>query len=233
MQPQPLTRDQSRRVDRLAMERYGMHGLVLMENAGRGVADTLCRLGIAGPVVIACGRGNNAGDGFVIARHLDLRGHAVCVLLWADPDELSGDAAANYRILEKTDAPIEVFANPHDPGRLARLLEGTAAGPPPAAWIVDALLGTGARGEPRPPLDTVIDQLNASPAARLAVDVPSGLDCDTGEPAGHTIRAAHTCTFVAPKIGLLAPAAVEFVGQLHVLDIGVPRQVLADLFAAE
>ena len=184
-------------------------------------------------VVIACGRGNNAGDGFVIARHLDLRGHAVCVLLWADPDELSGDAAANYRILEKTDAPIEVFANPHDPGRLARLLEGTAAGPPPAAWIVDALLGTGARGEPRPPLDTVIDQLNASPAARLAVDVPSGLDCDTGEPAGHTIRAAHTCTFVAPKIGLLAPAAVEFVGQLHVLDIGVPRQVLADLFAAE
>ena len=111
MDPFVFTREQSRRVDQLAVEEFGFCGLVLMENAGRGVADVLCRLGIAGPVAICCGKGNNAGDGFVIARHLDLRGHAVRVLLWAEPEELTGDAAANYRILAKTDVPIEVFGS--------------------------------------------------------------------------------------------------------------------------
>jgi NAD(P)H-hydrate epimerase len=224
MDPFVFTREQSRRVDQLAVEEFGFCGLVPMENAGRGVADVLCRLGIAGPVVICCGKGNNAGDGFVIARHLDLRGHAVRVLLWAGPDELIGDAAANYRILAKTDVPIEPFNGPHDAARLAKHLEG-------AAWIVDSLLGTGARGEPRPPLDAVIDQLNAAAALKLAVDLPSGLDCDTGRPARHTIRAAETCTFVAAKTGLLAPEAAPYVGRLHVLDIGVPRKLIERIAA--
>jgi len=216
MQPLVLTREQSRQVDRLAIEQYGISGLVLMENAGRGVADVLCRLGIAGPVVICCGKGNNAGDGFVIARHLDLRGHAVRVLLWAQPEELTGDAAANFHILAKTDVPIEVLGSSRDAGRLANQLDG-------AAWIVDGLLGTGARGEPRPPLDAVIDQLNAVGVAKLAIDVPSGLDCDTGRPASHTIRAAETCTFVAAKPGFFVHGAEQYVGRLHVLDIGAPR----------
>ncbi len=193
-----FTREQSRRVDRIAVEEFGFSGLVLMENAGRGVADVLCRLGIAGPVAICCGRGNNAGDGFVIARHLDLRGYPVRVLLWANPEELTGDAAVNYHILTKTDVPIEVFRGEHDEPRLARLLAG-------AAWIVDGLLGTGARGEPRPPLDGVIDQLNAAAAAKLAIDLPSGLDCDSGQPARHTIRAVETCTFVTAKVGFSRP----------------------------
>jgi NAD(P)H-hydrate epimerase len=250
-----FSREQSRRVDQLAQQEFGFSGLVLMENAGRGVADALCRLGIGGTVVICCGKGNNAGDGFVIARHLDLRGHKVRVLLWAKPEELTGDAATNYRILRKTDVPIEVFgaggANrekgtgpiyqngpegasheldlPPVPfpfqQRLANLLEG-------AAWIVDSLLGTGAHGEPRPPLDAVIDQLNAAAAPKLAVDLPSGLDCDTGQPARHTIRATETCTFVAAKVGFLAPAAASFVGRLHVLDIGIPPKLI-DRIAAE
>lgn len=213
---QTLTREQSRLVDRLAIEEYGMTGLVLMENAGRGVADVLCELGIAGPVVICCGKGNNAGDGFVIARHLDLRGHRVRVLLWAEISELSGDAAANFRILQKTDVPIEIFGNRHDATRLELFLKD-------AAWIADGLLGTGARGEPRPPLDAVIDQLNAATAPKLAIDLPSGLDCDTGEAASHTIRAVETCTFVTAKPGFLVPAALPYVGRLHVLDIGQPR----------
>jgi NAD(P)H-hydrate epimerase len=217
--PPVLTREQSRLVDRLAAEEYGFSGLVLMENAGRGVADVLCRLGIAGPVVVCCGKGNNAGDGFVLARHLDLRGHRVRVLLWAGPEELTGDAAANYRILKKTDVPIEVFGAAHDAPRLAKLLDA-------AAWIVDALLGTGAQGEPRPPLDCVIDQLNAAAAPKLAIDLPSGLDCDTGQPARHTIRAAETCTFVAAKTGFFAPGAASYIGRLHVLDIGVPRKLV-------
>ena len=204
------------------MEDYGISGLVLMENAGRGVTDKLCELGIAGPVAICCGRGNNAGDGFVVARHLDLRGHAVDLLLWADPEQLSGDAAANFHILQKTDVPIHYFPSRHDPARLEERLAQ-------AAWIVDALLGTGARGEPRAPLDAVIDQINGAPAVRLAVDLPSGLDCDTGEAARHTIRAAHTCTFVAPKPGFFQPGAKEYTGQVHVLDIGAPRKLVEQM----
>jgi NAD(P)H-hydrate epimerase len=219
MHPFALTREQSRRVDQLAQQEFGFSGLVLMENAGRGVADVLCRLGIAAPVAICCGKGNNAGDGFVIARHLDLRGHKVRVLLWAEPSELAGDAAANFHILTKTDVPIEIFGAAHDSARLDNLLAG-------AAWIVDALLGTGSRGEPRPPIDAVIDAMNAAAAPKLAVDLPSGLDCDTGVPAGHTIRAAETCTFVAAKVGFVAPAAAAHTGRVHVLDIGVPDKVI-------
>lgn len=220
-----LTREQVRRVDQLAVTEYGMSGLVLMENAGRGTTDVLCGLGIGGPVVVCCGRGNNAGDGFVIARHLDIRGHAARVLLWSDPAELAGDAAANYRILLKTDVPVEVLAGDRNSARLRKHLDG-------AGWIVDALLGTGARGEPRPPLDAVIETINAAAAPKLAVDLPSGLDCDTGQAASHTIRANHTCTFAAMKPGLLRPEAAPYVGHLHVVDIGTPRALL-DRIAGE
>jgi NAD(P)H-hydrate epimerase len=226
MHPITLTREQSRLVDRLAMEQFGLSGLVLMENAGRGVADVLCGLGITAPIVICCGRGNNAGDGFVVARHLDLRGHVVQLVLWAEPEELTGDAAVNFQILKKTAVPIEIFGNRHDPKRLAEILAG-------AAWIVDALLGTGARGEPRPPLDEVINQLNSALAPKLAVDLPSGLDCDTGIAAKHTIRAAETCTFVAAKPGFFLLDAAQYVGRLHVLDIGAPRQIIEKVLAAK
>ncbi len=137
-------------------------------------------------------------------------------MLWAEISELSGDAAANFRILQKTDVPIEIFGNRHDAARLEIFLKD-------AAWIVDGLLGTGSRGEPRAPLDGVIDQLNAASAPKLAIDLPSGLDCDTGQAASHTIRAAETCTFVTAKPGFLVPAALPYVGRLHVLDIGQPR----------
>ncbi len=217
-----LSRDQVRLADRLAIERFGFSGLVLMENAGRGTADVIRRLGIDGPAVVCCGKGNNAGDGFVIARHLNIRGRQVRVLLWAEPEELAGDAAANFHILSKTDVPIEVFGDSHDAGRLSKLLDG-------AALIVDALLGTGARGEPRPPFDAVIEQLNAAAAPRLAVDLPSGLDCDSGRPASRTIRAAETCTFLAAKRGFFQPEAEPYVGRLHVCDIGVPPKLIESL----
>jgi len=222
MNPRTLDRSRSRQLDRRAMEEYGILGLVLMENAGRGVADKLCELGIAGPVVICCGKGNNAGDGFVVARHLDLRGYRVRVLLWADPGQLAGDAGANFRILQRSNVPIECFTRRHDAARLEEQLVSVA-------WIVDALLGTGAKGEPQPPLDAVIDQLNAAEAPKLAIDLPSGLDCDTGEAARHTICAGHTCTFVAPKPGFFQPGADRYTGQLHVLDIGAPRKLVEEM----
>ena len=222
----PITREQVREVDRRAVAEYGIPSMVLMENAGRGVADVLTRLGLAGPVVICCGKGNNAGDGFVVARHLDIRGCEVRVLLWAHPMELAGDAATNFRILTMTGVAIEFFGVEHDPRRLRQQLAG-------AAWIVDGLLGTGASGEPRPPFDAVIDAINASSASRLAIDLPSGLDCDTGRPARHTVRAAHTCTFVGPKLGFLAPGADQYTGEVHVLDIGVPPRLIADVMSAQ
>src|SRR5207249_245677 len=140
----------------------------------------------------------NGGDGFVVARHLDLRRLPVSVLLFADPAELTGDAAANFQILKKCGVPIIEFADPVDVARL----DGELAR---AAWIVDALLGTGATGEPRPPYDQAIARINAAGKPVLAVDLPSGLDCDTGQPARQTIRATHTCTFVAAKPGFFVP----------------------------
>ncbi len=217
-----LRREQVRRLDHLAMEEYGMSGLVLMENAGRGTVDVLCSEGIEGPVLICCGKGNNAGDGFVMARHLDLRGYEARVWLWARPDELRGDAAENFMILQKTDVPITICGDDFDPARLDEELAH-------AAWAVDALLGTGARGEPRPPFDTVIQHINASETQVLAVDLPSGLDCDSGHPASQTIRANVTCTFAAAKPGLITPQAEPFVGQLHVLDIGAPRRLIEQM----
>jgi NAD(P)H-hydrate epimerase len=199
-----------------------MASVMLMENAGRGVADCLCGLGIAGRVMICCGSGNNGGDGFVVARHLDLRGFDASVLLFAEPARLAGDAELNYRVLAKSGIEIRRPG----PGELDRQLSG-------AAWVVDALLGTGARGEPRPPIDAVIQRVNASGVRVMAVDLPSGLDCDTGQPASLTIRAAHTCTFVAPKPGFLVPAAQPYLGTVHVLDIGAPRKLVDEILATD
>lgn len=214
-----LTCQAVREVDRLAVTEYGMIGLVLMENAGRGCADVLCHVDRAGPVVICCGRGNNGGDGLVLARHLDLRGLDVRVLFWADPQGLRGDARVNWEIASRAGIPIHVLQGAHDAGRLAQHLAD-------ARWIVDALLGTGTRGAPRPPLDQVIRQLNQHPAKKLAIDIPSGLDCELGRPAEPTFRADHTCTFVAAKPGLVGSGGRAPVGTLHVLDIGAPRKLL-------
>jgi NAD(P)H-hydrate epimerase len=216
-----ISRVQARELDRRAVVEFGMTGAMLMENAGRGTADVLCRLGISGPVVIVCGKGNNGGDGFVIARHLDLRGHQVRVVLLDDPDSFRGDAALNYHVLSKSDVSIARAA--------AAALGATLQD---AAWIVDAILGTGAIGEPREPYATAIDQLNASGVPILAVDVPSGFDCDTGQPAVHTIRAQHTCTFVAAKPGFLMPPAKPYVGELHICDIGAPRKLVQEILQA-
>lgn len=214
-----LSRAQVREVDRRAIEEFGVPGVVLMENAGRGAAEVLLGLGARGPVLVLCGKGNNGGDGFVIARHLDNREVPVRVLLFARPEDLTGDAAINWRILERSGAPTEVRNGPVNAEVLRR--ECTAA-----EWLVDALFGTGLAGPVRPPFDAVIGALNASGARVLAVDIPSGLDCDTGLAPGPAVRAEHTVTFVAPKVGFAHPAAQPYLGQVHVADIGAPRRAL-------
>ena len=212
--PSVLTRDQVRDVDRLAIAEYGMLGLVLMENAGRNSAELLRSIGIVGRVVICCGKGNNGGDGFVIARHLENAGVEVRVLLCIPPSSLSGDAATNFRIIERARTPI--VTPPFD-------WDTELTG---ADWIVDALLGTGTQGTLREPFITSIAAINAAGCKVFAVDLPSGLDCDTGQSLGGCVRADHTATFVARKIGFDSPDAAQWTGQVHVIDIGVPRALL-------
>lgn len=216
-----LTREQVRDVDRRAIEQYGMTGLVLMENAGRGCADLLAGLGISGEVVVVAGKGNNAGDGFVIARHLENRGVRVRVLLLSAPDELRGDALANFRILEHGGTPMACLERPADEQLWRQHLEH-------AEWIVDALLGTGTRGEIRAPFDLAIDVINAAPGRVLAIDLPSGMDCDTGASLGRCIVADHTATLVALKPCFLVDGTREWTGDVHVLGIGVPRKLLEE-----
>ena len=255
-QPFPILHcEQVRQIDRFAIDKLGMSGLVLMENAGRGVADLLCEQQRRGRVVICCGRGNNAGDGFVVARHLDLRGWSVDVVCWVDPHRLEGNARSNFRLLsnsrvrvaiatprgitqpqgrsaagqtsdcgaESSGGSLEVFGVVE---RLSVSRAEFATRYHEVDWVVDALLGTGSRGAPRPPLDEAIRAMNLLPARRLAIDLPSGLDAVSGQPSSPTFRADHTGTFVAAKPGLIAKISQPFVGTLHCIDIGVPSGTL-------
>ncbi len=217
-----LSREQLRELDRRAIEVWGLPGAVLMENAGRGTAGLLVALSIHGRVLVCCGKGNNGGDGYVLARHLDNRGVPVRVLLFADPAGLQGDAAVHYRVLARSDVSITVHAGPTVPEDVVRR---ELAG---AEWVVDALFGTGLTGPVRPPFDRVIARINESGAKVLAVDLPSGLDCDTGRPLGPTVRALHTATMAAWKRGFPEPEARAWLGQVHLIDIGVPRRLLAE-----
>jgi NAD(P)H-hydrate epimerase len=216
-----LTRKQVREIDRRAIEEYGIAGIVLMENAGRNAADFILHLPRgAGPVAIVCGGGNNGGDGFVIARHLDNAGARVELFLAVDPARLTGDAAVNYRISGEDGGDLRAFDTPE---RIDA--EGTNLAK--AAVIVDALLGTGFSGPMRPPFDRVIEAMNQSSGAIVvAVDLPSGLDCDSGKPAIPTVRAAYTVTFVARKMGFDAIGAKGFTGDVVVADIGAPHELI-------
>ena len=220
--PRSLTRAQVRDVDARAIAEYGLPGIVLMENAGRGAAELVVRLGVAGRVVICAGKGNNGGDGYVIARHLELQGVAATVLVFCQPGELTGDAAINFRVLEAARLPIVVMGAAPDVAELDRQLAA-------ADWIVDALLGTGTRGAIREPYLSAIAAINRAGRKVLAVDLPSGMDCDTGQPLRACVRADHTATFVARKVGFDAPGAERLTGEVHVIDIGVPKRLLDDI----
>ncbi|MFW6059401.1 MAG: NAD(P)H-hydrate epimerase [Phycisphaeraceae bacterium] len=223
-----LTRDQVREVDRLAIHELNIPGVVLMENAGLNATAALLdflrqqrHLEIPDlQAAVLCGGGNNGGDGYVIARHLHNRGTPVTCYALTDPEELTGDAAVNHRICANMGLPIE------------RVL--TESDVPTAAdqWrerhvIVDALLGTGFRGAVREPMAAAIEAVNGlAEATVVAVDVPSGLDCNRGEPSVATVRADLTVTFVAAKAGFFTEAALPCLGALAVADIGAPPELI-------
>jgi len=219
---EPLTCQQIRELDILAIEHVGIPGLVLMENAGRAVAEFVYQI-LANPprakVVVLCGPGNNGGDGYVVARMLRNAGVPAGVVLAAARDRVRGDAAANLRIYERLEAPL---LDASESGSDERVSEAIAT----SAVVVDALLGTGSSGPPRGLIAELIRRANASRANRVAVDIPSGLDGDSGSLSEPCFRADATVTFVAPKVGFEAAEAREMLGRIVVADIGVPRELI-------
>lgn len=231
-----LNRSQSQAVDRLAVEQFEMHGLVLMENAARGATQILAQhLTGSEPVLVVVGPGNNGGDGLAIARHLHILDVPVAVLQIADPERLSADNRSNRAILGHTAVP---FAH-RTPNQLlagdasqildqaCRELEQRLPGGSPFGWTIDAVLGTGVQGAARAPMDHVIKKINGWPGQTMAIDVPSGLDCEVGIPdGGVVVKADLTCTFVAQKSAFALTSVPPLLGDVHVVSIGTPPEVL-------
>ena len=214
-----MSRDQSRAFDTWAINELGVPGVVLMENAGRSCAQLIAEKlsALAKPrVCIFCGTGNNGGDGYDIARHLINDGFDVAVVVCSDPGKIKGDARTNLDILERMGRRIERL-NPADadlPEQVRSLTTG-------AALIVDGLFGTGLRGQLSGEYKRLIEAVNACDCPILAVDIPSGLDCDSGEPLGAAIEAAWTVTFVAVKKGFTSARAARYTGEIFVASIGI------------
>jgi len=214
-----MTRDEVRAVDSWAINTLGIPGVVLMENAGRSCAELIKDKlkDIAHPqVCIFCGTGNNGGDGYVIARHLLNSGFQVTVVVCGDPNRIKGDAKINLDILERLGCPIEQL-NLGD-GDVPARVKAFAAG---ADMLVDGLFGTGLSGQLTDDYKQLIESINACDCPILAVDIPSGLDCDSGQPLGAAIRASYTITFVAVKKGFASGTAVQYTGEIFVASIGV------------
>ena len=214
-----MTRDEVRAFDAWAINILGIPGVVLMENAGRSCAELIeDKLeDVAEPkVCIFCGTGNNGGDGYVIARHLVNRGIRVTVVVCGDRDKIKDDAKINLDILERMGRPVELM-NP-SARDIAGQIERFSTG---AGVIVDSLFGTGLRGQLSDEYRRLIESINACNGPVLAVDIPSGLDCDAGEPLGGAIRAAWTVTFVAVKKGFLSASAAQYTGEIFVASIGI------------
>jgi NAD(P)H-hydrate epimerase len=209
--------DQMREVDRMMTEEVGISLLQMMENAGRCLA-THARGMVGGDarsreIVVLAGRGGNGGGGLAAARRLFGWGAAVTVVLAQSQDEMRGIPRQQVTILEWIGIPLRVAAD-----GITDLLTG-------ADLIIDALVGYSLRGAPSGAVAALIRAANASGRPMLALDLPSGLDGDSGEASDPTIRATETLTLALPKQGLLAPAARPWVGRLHLADISVPEKV--------
>jgi NAD(P)H-hydrate epimerase len=213
-----VTAEEMKTLDKAAIEEYGISGLVLMENAGRQAVELIRSvLGeVRGKVItIFIGKGNNGGDGLVMARHLLNMGAEVKVLSMVNLEEISGDAAVNLDIWRKMDQ--KVFSLHHGDGiNIVKLVLMNTD------MIVDAIYGTGFRGSIAEKAGRIIEALNGSGRPILAVDIPSGLEADTGRISGACIRADYTVTFGLPKLGLILEPGAGYTGQLNIADISIP-----------
>jgi NAD(P)H-hydrate epimerase len=217
-----LTRDQVRQIDRRSIQEFRIPGVVLMENAARGVAQLAWQIlgdNRTASVLVICGGGNNGGDGLAVARFLHNGGADVSILLTTDPAKYTGEAKVNWEIIAAMKLPTAAA----DAAAIA------AARP---ALIVDAIFGTGLTQPPRPPFAQIVGAMTALGAPILAVDIPSGLDCDSGKPLGPVcVKATATATFVARKAGFAQLQAAQYLGQVSVCDIGCPRELIEEVAA--
>jgi len=195
--------------DQMAQRKLGLSSLILMENAGRSVAEEALKIP-AQKILIICGVGNNGGDGFVAARHLLNAGKEVKVSIVGNPDKLKPDPKANLKVLEK----LKVDWKP------ANELRGFQE----VDLVIDSLFGIGLNADIREPYLSVINKINQAEKPVLAVDVPSGLDADTGKVLGVAVKAQTTVTFVAPKRGFYLASGPECCGNVIVRNIGVDPQ---------
>jgi NAD(P)H-hydrate epimerase len=217
-----LSREQVRACDGVAIEQYEINGLVLMENAGGAAARYIQRVLRAhdgNRAAIIAGAGNNAGDGFVVARHLVNEGIEVVVVICVDRERFRGDALSNLVILEHMQVPIKYLA-PEAVGEAIQKVGGESD------LLVDALLGTGTSGPPREPFRTAIETINQLDVPVVALDIPSGLDCDSGAPLGIAVKADHTVTFAAIKQGYSNPEAKQYTGEVILASIGIDVRYL-------
>jgi NAD(P)H-hydrate epimerase len=216
-----LSRAEMRAFDAHAIQTCRVPSLLLMENAGRGATDVLERGLLGGRaaghrVLVVCGTGNNGGDGLVMARHLALRGARVEVIVAGDAGRMSADARANLEAWRGLGNGVLEL-----PG-IAPLEKALEV----ADVVVDALFGTGLDRPIEGFLAEVVRTVNAAKARRFAVDLPSGLDADTGGTLGVAVRADATVTFAHPKLGLLTPGGSRLAGAVSVVDIGVPASLV-------
>ncbi|MBN2058319.1 MAG: NAD(P)H-hydrate epimerase [Candidatus Saganbacteria bacterium] len=203
---------QAQKFDQDAQKKLGIPSVILMENAGRGVAEEALRLiKGSGPVVIVCGTGNNGGDGLVAARHLLNAGLRVEVMIVGKLSKLKPDPKTNYAILKRIGAA----------GPACRQAGFTRRLPQRASLIIDALFGLGLNADIREPYASIIDRINDHKAPVLSVDVPSGLDADTGRRLGRAVKAKRTVTFVAAKKGFFKSDGPKYCGRIVVRDIGI------------
>ncbi len=218
------TAEQMQELDRKTIEVYRIPGIVLMENAGRGAADLIAA---TFPdlqnkkVAVVAGKGNNGGDGFVIARYFLNRGISAKVYLLTDPKALRGDAETNFHTFQLMKGEVIPIPSSKDYQKVRKDLERFDI-------LIDGIFGTGLDAEVRGYYREVIDHLNTLQKPIVAIDIPSGLDANTGKPLGAAIRATLTITFGLPKVGHLIAPGVAYVGELKVLDIGIPRKLVEE-----
>ena len=217
-----LTRAQVREIDRRSTEEYHIPGIVLMENAAIAAADVATQM-LAGKrhpsVLILCGGGNNGGDGLAVARHLHNRGVVVTIQVTVDPAGYKGDALINWNILQAMQLPWQKAA-------------ATTIAQAQTSLIIDAIFGTGLDSAPRDPFPKYVEAIEKNGAPVLAIDLPSGLDCDTGQPPGACVKATRTITFVAEKVGFAQPTAKPFLGGVSVGAIGCPIELISAVASA-
>lgn len=210
-----VTTRQMQAIDRQTSERFGIPSLLLMENAGRAVAEAVFTFHPR-RVVLCCGSGNNGGDGLVAARHLTNHAVGCTVVYFQRPAK--ADPALNFTILEKMKIPRVVWQRLPIARRQALLRQ--------ADVIVDAMFGTGLSRAIQEPYKTAIEEINHSGTPVVSVDIPSGMNADTGKPMGACIRAKRTVTLALPKRAFKHQASRRYTGQVIVADISIPAQLL-------